>query len=96
MKNKAARPELAATQKLNDMIGNVDQDASADYTSVLSFYQKRAAAHEKDRQAYAEKMEKLRIKQGDAHKIEWELKKRNDERTELQNALMMCQQTLLD
>jgi len=36
-------------------------------------------------------MEKLRIKQEQAHQIEWELKKRNQESNELVGALQQCQ-----
>jgi len=35
-------------------------------------------------------MEKLRIKQEQAHQIEWELKKRNQESNELVGALQQC------
>ena len=40
------------------------------------------------------KMEKLRIKQTNCHAIEWELKKRTEERQELGDALAQCQQAL--
>jgi coiled-coil domain-containing protein 77 len=50
---------------------------------ILAFYRARVEAHEKDRFAYLQKMDKLRLKQDKAHKLEWELKKRADERQEL-------------
>jgi len=54
---------------------------------ILAFYRARVEAHEKDRFFYEAKMEKLRVKQSEAHKIEWELKKRSEEAIELSNAL---------
>ena len=61
---------------------------------ILAFYRARVEAHEKDRFAYLQKMDKLRLKQDKAHKLEWELKKRADERQELQMALQQCQDSL--
>lgn len=39
-------------------------------------------------------MEKLRVKQENAHKVEWELKKRTEERFEMHKALQQCQDSL--
>jgi septal ring factor EnvC (AmiA/AmiB activator) len=39
-------------------------------------------------------MEKLRVKQDKAHRLEWELKKRAEEREELRHALQQCQDAL--
>ena len=39
-------------------------------------------------------MEKLRVKQENAHKLVWELKKRAEERSELEQALDQCQGSL--
>lgn len=39
---------------------------------------------------YLEKMDKLRVKQGDVHRIEWELKKRTEEHEEMDKALQNC------
>ena len=39
-------------------------------------------------------MEKLRVKQENAHKLVWELKKRTEERGELDQALDQCQSQL--
>ena len=41
-------------------------------------------------------MEMLRVKQADAHRVEWELKKRNDEREELKGALVKCTESLME
>lgn len=57
---------------------------------ILAYYRERVVAHEQDRMQYLEKMEKLRIKQAEAHRIEWELKKRSEEHEELQRALANC------
>lgn len=61
-----------------------------DAQAILKYYREQVEAHEKDRKAYLEKMEMLRVKQADAHRVEWELKKRNEEREELKAALMKC------
>lgn len=53
-------------------------------------------AHEKDRQAYLQKMDMLRVKQADSHRVEWELRKRNEEREELKGALMKCTESLME
>jgi hypothetical protein len=51
-------------------------------------------AHEKDRFFFESKLESLRVKQREAHQIEWELKKRTEEQRELQMALERCQNVL--
>ena len=45
---------------------------------------------------YLEKMEKLRVKQADVHRIEWEYKKRVEESDECKLALNACQSTLVN
>ena len=57
---------------------------------ILAYYRERVVAHEQDRMQYLEKMEKLRIKQSEVHRVEWELKKRTEEREELEMALRNC------
>jgi septal ring factor EnvC (AmiA/AmiB activator) len=61
---------------------------------ILAYYRERVEAHEKDRFMYEAKIEKLRVKQTEAHKIEWELKKREEEASELEQALWTCQSAL--
>lgn len=41
-----------------------------------------------------DKLDAIRLKQDLSHKTEWELKKRNEERATLENALEGCQQVL--
>ena len=43
---------------------------------------------------FLKKLEVLRVKQENAHKVEWELKKRNQERYEMEQALEQCQSSL--
>ena len=58
-----ARPETAkVAAKLSDLTTTEKQDAGMDLQKILKYYRDRAAAHERDRQAYLEKMEKLRVK----------------------------------
>ena len=58
---------------------------------ILNFYRDSVEAHEKDRFQYLQKMDTLRIKQEQAHKTEWELRKRTQEMDELKNAVEQCQ-----
>jgi len=51
-------------------------------------------AFEKDRVAWYEKLEKIRVKQELVHKAEWELKKRQEEKLQLDQALQQCHAAL--
>ena len=86
-KGKKPRPETAKPKKAEALVVTEQQDDSMNLQKILAFYRARVEAHEKDRFAYLQKMDKLRLKQDKAHKLEWELKKRTDERQELQMAL---------
>ena len=93
-KGKKPRPETAKLRKPEDLTVTEQQDEGIDLQKILGFYRDRVEAHEKDRFAYLQKMDKLRLKQDKAHKLEWELKKRTDERQELEQALQQCQDKL--
>ena len=79
-KGKKPRPETAKLRKPEDLTVTEQQDEGIDLQKILNFYRTRVEAHEKDRFAYLQKMDKLRLKQDKAHKLEWELKKRMEER----------------
>ena len=59
------------------------QNEAAQLQHILAYYRARVEAHEQDRRSWYDKLETLRIKQNLVHKIEWELKKRTDEKGEL-------------
>lgn len=53
-------------------------------TSILNYYRSRVEAFEKDRMQWYEKMQMIRPKQELVHRVEWELKKRQEEKAELE------------
>ena len=61
---------------------------------ILAYYRNRADAFETDRRQLYDKLDAIRLKQDLVHKTEWELKKRNEEKTQLENALEQCQHYL--
>lgn len=73
---------------------NEVQDDSVNLQKILSFYRDKVEAHEKDRHLYVKKMEALRVKQENAHQVEWELRKRTAELHELKTAVEQCQSYL--
>ena len=94
LKGKKQRPETAKPKKVGDLSTNQLQDEAVDLKKIMTFYRSRVEAHEKDRFSYLQKMEMLRVKQENAHRTEWELKKRTEERYEMQRALQQCQESL--
>lgn len=64
--------------------------------SVLEYYRKRVDEMQKERENWFEQLEKLRISQEDYHKLEWELKKKDEEIAELQQTLSEAQIKLFD
>ncbi|CDW87267.1 UNKNOWN [Stylonychia lemnae] len=71
-----------------------ESDAGIHLTQILNYYRERVEAFEKDRIQWYQKLENIRIKQEFVHKVEWELKKRQDEKAELERALQQCQSAL--
>jgi len=58
-----------------------------DLTNLLDFYRHRIEAVEKERVEWLGRLEAIRLSQEENHKLEWELKKRTEEVSELQDAL---------
>lgn len=56
-------------------------------TQILAYYRGRVESFEKDRVQWYQKLEHIRVKHDYVHKIEWELKKRQDEKAELERAM---------
>ena len=94
LKGKKQTPEPPKQKRAEELKTNEAQDEAIDLQKILAYYRERVQAHELDRQQYLAKMEKLRIKADVAHKTEWELKKRTEEMTEIEEALRHCQAQL--
>lgn len=54
---------------------------------ILAYYRTRIDAFDQDRVAFYSKLDQIRLKSDLVHKAEWELKKRIEEKSELQRAL---------
>ena len=94
LKGKKQRPETAKPKRPQDLETNQVQDDSIDLQKILSYYRARVEAQEQDRFLYQHKLEMLRIKQAEAHQIQWEYKKRTEERQELVEAVQQCEAAL--
>ena len=71
-----------------------EQDLSLLQAQILGYYRNRADAFESDRTQLYGKLDAIRLKQDLAHNTEWELKKRTEEKAELEAALEKCQAVL--
>lgn len=54
---------------------------------LLEFYQTKLESFDKERSIWVEKFEDSRVTQEKQHSLEWEVKKKHDEMTELNNQL---------
>jgi coiled-coil domain-containing protein 77 len=66
----------------------------ADKTQLLNYYRSRLDQFEKERDEWLEKLEGLRVSQENHHRIQWEVKKRNEEIYTLQQQMSEMQLTL--
>lgn len=82
---------LSATAKMER---DAQEDSALQMAQLLSYYRTRAEVFEGDRSTFYSKLESTRVKQELAHKVAWEVKKRSEEKAELENALNKCQQAL--
>ena len=63
-------------------------------TEILNYYRSRVEAFEKDRMQWYEKLQHVRPRQELVHRVEWELKKRQEEKAELERTMQEMQHTL--
>ena len=70
------------------------QDEALLMAQILAYYRSRAEAFDSDRSQLYSKLDAIRIKAEVVHKAEWELKKRLEEKAELQKAVDSCKQVL--
>lgn len=80
-----------ATKSVKDQ---KDFDLEMQLASILHYYRERVEAFEKDRTQWYSKLESIRVKQDQVHRVEWELKKRQEEKVELERAIQQCQNAL--
>jgi predicted GNAT family N-acyltransferase len=58
---------------------------------IVAYYRNRVDAFEADRTSFYTKLDSIRLRQELVHRVEWDLKKRLDEKAALQTALDQCQ-----
>jgi len=63
-------------------------------TNLLEYYRIRVENFEKERIEFLTRIESIKLSQEDYHKLEWELKRRNEEIVELQNLLNFQNNTI--
>ena len=97
---EAERAKKTSTlfSKQKSQLGQVqttkESDLGIHMTQILNYYRDRVEAFERDRVQWYQKLEAVRVKQEHVHRAEWELKKRQEEKTELERALLQCQAAL--
>jgi len=72
------------------------EDAPPALGNILEYYRKRVDEMQKEREDWFEQLEKLRISQEDYHKLEWELRKKDEEIADLQQTVSEAQIKLFD
>jgi hypothetical protein len=63
-------------------------------TEILNYYRSRVEAFEQDRVQWYGKLQQVRPKQELVHRVEWELKKRQEEKAELERTMQEMQAAL--
>ena len=84
-KSKKAKAEVARSNQAIQAL---------ELAEVVAYYRNRVDAFESDRQSFYEKMNFIRLKQEYVHRIDWELRKREEEKLSLTTALNQCQEAL--
>lgn len=56
-------------------------------TQILTYYRGRVEAFEKDRTQWYDKLQAIRPRQELVHRVEWEIKKRQEEKAELERIM---------
>ncbi|TNV79569.1 hypothetical protein FGO68_gene13151 [Halteria grandinella] len=64
-------------------------------TQILTYYRGRVEAFEHDRTQWYDKLQAIRPKQELVHRVEWEIKKRQEEKAELERIMGELQNTLV-
>jgi len=84
----------STAKQLSQVTSSKDVDAGIHMTQILTYYRQRVEAFEKDRMQWYEKLQQVRPKQELVHRVEWELKKRQEEKAELERTMQEMQQML--
>ena len=72
----------------------MDLDQGIHLTQILNYYRSRVEAFETDRTQWYSKLEQLRVRQELVHRTDWELRKRLEEKTELEGVHRQLQNAL--
>ena len=81
-------------EKMHSIEQERAQDQAIYQAQILAYYRSRADVFDTDRSQLYAKLDAIRIKQDVVHKSEWELRKRLEEKRELETALERCQHVL--
>ena len=87
---KQTKPKPTAVRDTKTEQEEREQDLALLQAQILGYYRNRADAFETDRTQLYGKLDAIRLKQDLAHSTEWELKKRTEEKAELEAALEKC------
>ena len=94
----ASKKVATRDAKQADKIQKIEMERAEDQAllqaQILAYYRSRADAFETDRAQLYAKLDDIRLKQDLVHKNEWELRKRQEEKRELETALERCQHVL--
>ena len=91
---KVTKPKKTVSKDTKTEEEEREQDLALLQAQILGYYRNRADAFESDRTQLYGKLDAIRLKQDLAHNTEWELKKRTEEKAELEAALEKCQAVL--
>lgn len=82
--------ETIKATKMHQVEQERAQDLALFQAQILAYYRSRADAFDMDRSQFYAKIDAIRLKQDVVHKAEWELRKRMEEKRELETALERC------
>ena len=83
----ATYQELEPTPTERQMFMRMAVNDDNELNSLLAYYRERINAFDREREEWLQRLEDLKISQGEKHKNEWELHKRRDEINELRSKL---------
>ena len=73
----------------------MDRLEQQELQTIIAYYRNRVDAFDTDRQTFFKKLELTKLRQELQHKIEWEHRKRTDEKNALLMAFEQCQAVLM-
>jgi hypothetical protein len=85
---------MHTAKQLSQVGTSKEVDMGIQMTEILNYYRSRVEAFEKDRVQWYDKLQQVRPKQELVHRVEWELKKRQEEKAELERTMQEMQNAL--